>query len=152
MSDSATQGPSGFPVLNYLPEFAQIHVLWVSDTVYLSHPLLPSTSFFFNLSQSQGLFQWMSQLFASDGQSIEDSAAVLPVNIQGWFPLGLAALIFPCWPKDSQESSPATQFESISSFVLSFLYGPTLTSIHDYWKNHNFDYMDLWHQSDVSAF
>ena len=44
------------------------------------------------------------------------------------------------------------QFKSISSLVLSFLYGPTLTSIHDHWKNHNFDQMDLCWQSNVSAF
>ena len=42
-------------------------------------------------------------------------------------------------PRDSQESSPAPQFESINSFVLSLLFGPTLTSIHDYWKNYSFD-------------
>ena len=41
---------------------------------------------------------------------------------------------------DSQESSPAPQFKSIDSFVLGLLYGPTLTSVHDYWKNHSFDY------------
>ena len=44
-----------------------------------------------------------------------------------------------CCPRDSQESSPTPQFKSINSSVLSFLYGPTLTSIHDYWKNHSFD-------------
>ena len=58
----------------------------------------------------------------------------------------------PCSPKDSQESSPALQFESIKFSALSLLYGPTLTSVHDYWKNHSFDYMDLCQQSDVSAF
>ena len=42
-------------------------------------------------------------------------------------------------PRDSQESSPTPQFKSISSSVLSFLYSPTLTSLHDYWKNHSFD-------------
>ena len=57
----------------------------------------------------------------------------------------------PCNPRDSQESSPAPQFESISSSLLSLLYYPTLTSIHDYWKNHSSDYMDLCWQSDVSA-
>ena len=41
--------------------------------------------------------------------------------------------------KDSQESSLTPQFKSISSLVLSFLYSPALTSIHDYWKNHSFD-------------
>ena len=50
------------------------------------------------------------------------------------------------------ESFPATQFESINSFVLSLLYGPTLTPIHNYRKNHSFDYMDLCRQSDVSTF
>ena len=46
-------------------------------------------------------------------------------------------------PRDFQESSPAPQFENINSLVLSLLYGLTLTSVHDYWKNHSFDYMDL---------
>ena len=45
----------------------------------------------------------------------------------------------PCSPRDSQESSPVPQFKSINSLVLSLLYHPTLTSIHDYWKNHSFD-------------
>ena len=52
----------------------------------------------------------------------------------------------------TQESSPAPQFESINSSALSLFYGPALTSIHDYWKNHSFDYMDLCRQSNVSAF
>ena len=50
------------------------------------------------------------------------------------------------------ESSLAPQFESINSLVLSLLYGPTLIFIHDYWKNHSFDYMDVCQQSDVSIF
>ena len=48
----------------------------------------------------------------------------------------------PCSPGDSQESFPAPQFKSINSLALRLLYGPTLTSIHDYWKNHSFDLMD----------
>ena len=47
-------------------------------------------------------------------------------------------------------SSPTSQFESISSSVLSLLYSPTLTSVHEYWKNHSFDYTDLCQQSNVS--
>ena len=50
------------------------------------------------------------------------------------------------------KSSPAPQFESINFSVLSLLYGPTLTSIRDYWENHSFDYMDLCWESDVCAF
>ena len=49
----------------------------------------------------------------------------------------------PCSPRDSQESSPTPQFKSINSLALSFLYSPTLTSIHDHWKNHSLDCMDF---------
>ena len=58
----------------------------------------------------------------------------------------------PCSPKDSQESSPTPQFKTISSLVFSLLHGPTLTSIHDHWENHAFDYTDLCWQSNVSVF
>ena len=47
----------------------------------------------------------------------------------------------PCGPRDSQESSPTPQFESINFSPLSLLYGPNFTSLQDYWKNHSFDYM-----------
>ena len=50
------------------------------------------------------------------------------------------------------EFSPIPQFNSINSSALSLLYSPTLTSIHDYWKNHSFDYTDLCWQRNVSAF
>ena len=74
----------GFPVLHYLLEFAQAHVHWVSDAIWLSHHLLPSSPFAFNLSQHQGLFP-LSWLFASSGQSIGASAiaSVLPMTSQG---------------------------------------------------------------------
>ena len=82
----------------------------------------------------------MSQFFASGGQSIRASAltSVLPMNIQDWFPLGLTGGS-PFCPRDSQESSPTPQFKSINSSAQSFLYSPTLTPIHDYWKNHSLD-------------
>ena len=59
------------------------------------------------------------------------------MNIQHWFPLGQIGLI--SFQTKGQESSPAPQFKSINISVFSLLYGPTLTSIHDYWKNHSFD-------------
>ena len=62
-----------------------------------------------------------------------------------WFDLLAVCL------RDSQESSPAPQFKSINSSALSLVYSPTLRSVHDYWKNHSFDYMDLCQQSDISA-
>ena len=82
----------------------------------------------------------MSQLFASGSQSIGVSASisVLPVNTQDWSPLGWT-FGSPCSPRDSQESSPSPPFKSINSSSLSFLHSPTLTSIHDYWKNHSLD-------------
>ena len=52
---------------------------------------------------------------------------------------GLITIGSPCSPRDSQESSPTPQFKSINSSALSFLYSPTLTSIHDHWKNHSLD-------------
>ena len=55
-----------------------------------------------------------------------------------------------CSPRASQESSPTPQFESLSSSAFSLLYGPTRTSVHDYWKNHSFDYTDLCQQSVMS--
>ena len=54
--------------------------------------------------------------------------------------------------RNSHESSPTPQFKSINSSALSILYSSTLTSIHDYWKNHSFEQMDLCWQSNVSAF
>ena len=127
-----------FSVLHYLLEFAQTHIHWVSDTIQPSHPLLPPSPLASLPASGSSQMNW---LFASGGQSIGASASAseLPMNIQGWFPLGLAGLIS-LLSKDSQESSPAPQFKSINFLALSLLYGPTLTSIHGYWKNHSFDY------------
>ena len=84
----------------------------------------------------------LSWHFASDGQSIEASASVLPMNIPGWFPLewtGLISLL----SRDCQKSSSAPQFKNINSSALSLLYGSALTSIHDYWKNFCLNHL-LW--------
>ena len=90
----------GLPVPHYLLEFVQIHVHWIDNAIPPFHLLLPSSPLAFNLSQHQGLFQWVgsfpvSQLFASGSQSIRASAlaSVLPMSIQGWFPLGLTNLV-----------------------------------------------------------
>ena len=57
------------------------------------------------------------------------------MNIQDWFPLGWTGAWSPCSPRDSQESFPKPQFKSINSLALSFPHCPTLTFIHDHWKN-----------------
>jgi len=84
---------TGFSVHHYLPEFAQTHVHWVSDAIQSSHPLSP-TSLVLNFSPASWSFP-ISQLFESGGQSTGPSAlaSVLPMNIQGGFPLGLTGLI-----------------------------------------------------------
>ena len=134
--------------------FQSLFKFMSSESVILSNHLILCHSLLFHLQSfpASGSFP-MNQLFASGGQSIgaSASASVLPVNIQGWFPLGWTDLLS-LLPKDSQESSPAPQSETISSSVLSLIYGPTLTPVHDYRKNHCFDYMDLFWQSDLSAF
>ena len=134
---------SGFPVLYYLPEFSQTHICWISDAILSSHPLSPSSPLAPNLSQHQGLFQWVGSSYQVTKVLRSALASVLPMNIQGWYPLGLTSLIS-VQSKGLSKSFLTPQFESISSSVLSPLCGPTLTSIHDYWKDHNFHYMDFF--------
>ena len=109
------------------------------------HPVILSSVVPFSCLQlfpASGSFP-MSWLFPSGGQGVGASAlaSVLPMYIQNWFPLGLTDLILQF--KGLSRVFSARHFESISSLAFSLLYGPTLTSIHDYWKNHSFDSMDL---------
>ena len=133
-----------FTVSQSLIKFMSIESVMLSNQLILCQPLLLLPSIF----PASGFFP-MSQLFASGSQiasiGISALASVLPMNILSWLPSGLTGLISLLEsPKDSQESSPAPQFESINFSVLSHLYdGPVLTSIQDYWKNHSFDNMDL---------
>ena len=100
------------------------------------HPTISTSVVPFSCLQSfpaSGSFQ-MSQFFTSGSQSIGASASVLPMNIQDWFPLG--------WTGQSKGLSRVFSnitVWSINSSVLSHLYSPTLTPIHNYWKNHSFD-------------
>ena len=82
---------------------------------------------------------------------IEASASVLPMNVQDWFPLGLAGLNFSL-SKLLLRVFPSTTVWKNQFFATRPFYGPTLTFLHDYWKNHSFDYIDHCWQSDVSAF
>jgi len=95
----------------------------------------------------------MSQLLASGGQSIGVSAStsVLPMNTQDWYPLGWTGWIS-LLSKGLWRVFSNTIVQKHQSLALSFLYSPTLTSIHDHWKNHSPDYMDLCWQINVSAF
>ena len=129
----------GYPVHHLLPELAQTHVHQVDDAIQPSHPLSSPSSPAFNLSQHQGLFRELS--------SSHQVAKALELSFQQWSFQWIFRVYFfyhwlvwySCCLRDSQELSPIPQFKSISSSVLSFLYDPTLTSIHDYWKNQSFD-------------
>ena len=104
----------------------------ISSSVATSPPAL-------NLSQHHGLFKWVS--------SSHQMAKILEFQLQHqsyqWTPktdlLWDGLVGSPCSARDSQESSPTPQFKSINFLVLSFVYSPTLTSIHDHWKNHSLD-------------
>ena len=124
------------PIHHQLQESTQTHVHWVGDAI--SSSVIPFSSCPQSFPAS-GSFQ-MSQLFASDGQSIGASAStsVLPVNTQDWSPLEWTGWIS-MQSKGLSRVFSNTTVQSINSSVLSFLYSPTLTSIHDYWKNHTFD-------------
>ena len=129
----------GLPVHHQLPEFTQTHLHWISDAIQTSHPLLSISSPTFNVSQHQSPFQWVS--------SSHWVAKVLEFQLQHQSFQWIFRNDFlqdrlvgsPCSPRDSQESSPTPQFKSINSLALSFLYSPTLTSIHDHWKKQSFD-------------
>ena len=152
LCDPMNHSRSGLPVHHQLPEITQTHVHQVSDAIQPSHPLSSPSPPAPNPSKHQGLFKWVS--------SSHEVAKVLEFQLQHHSPkrvpradlLQNGLVGSPCSPRDSQESSPTPQFKSINSSVLSFLHGPTLTSIHDYWKSHSFNYMDLCWQSNVSAF
>ena len=142
----------GFSFFHHLPEFAQTHVHWVSDVIQPSHPLYPSSPPALILSQQQGLFQRIGSSY--------QVAKVLELKLQRQSFQWIFRVAFlqdwlvwsPCCPRDSQDFSPALKFESINLLALSLIYGPSLTSAHDYWQNHSFDYTDFCWQSDVSAF
>ena len=129
----------GLPVHHQLPEFIQTHVHWGGNAIQPSHPLSSPSPPTLNLFQLEGLFKWVS--------SMHEVAKVLEFQLQHhslqrnpWADLLQNGLVgSPCSPRDLQESSPTPQFKSINSSALRFLHSPTLTSIHDHWKNHSLD-------------
>ena len=152
MSDSATPWTAGcqtslsFTISRSLLKFLFIESVILSNHLILRLPLLlPSI---FPIIRSFPV----SQLFTSGGQSIgpSPSASVLPISIQGWFPLGVDWFVLLVVQETLRSVLQYCNWEH--QFFDAHLYGPTLTSIQDYWKNHSFDYSDLCQQSDVAAF
>ena len=136
--DCSTPGP---PVHHPLPELTQTPVHRVSDAIQPSHPLWSPSASWLQYFPASGSFQ-MSQSFASGDQSIGVSAStsVIPMNTQDWSPLGWTGWISLQSKGLSRLLSPPTPHcKSINSLALSFLYSPTLTSVHDHGKNHSLD-------------
>ena len=134
LCDPMNHSTPGLSVHHQLPGSTQAHVHWVGDAIKPSHPLSSPSPPAFNLSHDQGLFKWVS--------SSHLVAKVLEFqlqNLSSQWTLRIDLLQdgldgSPCNPRDSQESFPTPQFNSINFLVLRFLYNPTLTPIHDYWK------------------
>ena len=111
-----------------------IEAVMLSKHLILYQPLSSCPQYF----PALGSFP-MNQFFASGGQIIGASASASVLNIQGWFPLGLTGLISILSKRLSKVFSNIT-IRNINSLALSLFYSPTLTSIHDCWENHSFDY------------
>ena len=141
---TSCQASLSFPISQTLLKLMSIESVILYNYLILCHSLLLLPSIFLNFRICPN-----ESPLASDDKSIGASAPVLPMNIWGWFPLGLTGLIS---LQGLSRVFSSTTIQSINSVALSFLYSPTLTSIHDYWKNHRFDYTDLCQQSGISAF
>ena len=139
LCDPMNRSTPGLSVHHQLPEFTQTHIHRVSDAIQPSHPLSSPSPPAPNSSQHQSLFQLVI--------SSHEVAKVLEFQLyhHSFLRNPRADLLqnglvgSPCSPRDSQESSPTPQFKSINSSALSLLHSPTLTSIHDHWKNHSLD-------------
>ena len=126
---AACQASLSFTISQSLLKLMCIESMTPSNHLILCHPLL-LPSVFHNIR----VFS-KDSVFPSGGQSIGAlaSASVLPMNIQGWFPLELTGLSS-LQSKGFSRIFCNTTFESIHSSELSLLYDPVLTSVHDYWK------------------
>ena len=138
MTPWTVAGQASLSITNYwrLFKLMSIELVMLSNHLILCHPLLLLTSIFTSIrvfsNETVLHIRWPMY------RILPASASIIPMNIQTDF-LEDGLVGSPCSPRDSQESSPTPQFKSIKSSVLSFLYGPTLTSIHDHRKNHSLD-------------
>ena len=145
-----TQVPLPFSISQSLLKFMSI------ESLMPSHISSAATLYSFCLQSFLASESFLvSRLFASGGQSIRDSASasVLPMNIQDWLPLGLTGWIS-LQSKGLSTVKSFLQHHSSKASILwcSAFFMVQLTSTHDYWRNHSFDYADLCWQSNVSAF
>ena len=151
MSDPMNRSTPGLPVHHQLPEFTQTHVHQVGDAIQPSHPLSSPSPPASNPSQHQGLFQWVN--------SSHEVAKALEFQFQhhSFQRTPRTDLLQDVWldlravQGTLKSLLPTPQFKSINFSAPSFLHSTTFTSIHDHWKNHSLDSMDLCWQCNVSA-
>ena len=150
MSYSVTQWTTAHQVSLPFIIFQSLLKLMSTELVLTSNHLALCYLLLFLTSKFPGIRGFSNKPCGhSIGASV--SASVLPMNIQGWFPLGLTGLVS-LHPRDSQESSPMPQFKGINSSVSRFFFFncPDLTSVHDYWKKQSSDTMDSGNRENLS--
>ena len=154
MSNCATpwiasyQAPLSFTISWSLLKLMSIELVMLSNHLIFCHPLLLLTSIFPSIrvfSKESALhIRWPKYWsFSFSTSPYKEYSGLISFRIDCFDVLAVQGIFKSSWP---------SQFKSINSSVLSLLYGPTFTSVHDYWKNHSFDYTDLCRQNDVSAF
>ena len=142
---------SGFRALHYLQsllKFMSIELVLPSNQLILCHPLLLLPSIFPSIrvfsNEAVLCIMWPEYWSFSFNISLSNEYSGL-VSLRIDYMISLLS-------KGFSRVSPTPQFKSINSLALNFLYGPTLTSIIDYWKNHSFDNTDLYLQSNIPSF
>ena len=144
---AARLAPLSFAVSQSLLKFIFINSVILSKTISSAAPFCLQSFW------ASGSFP-LSRLFASCGQSVRTSlsATVLPMNIQGWFPLELTGWISLYSRRLSKVFSSTTIWKHQFFGAQPSLWFNSHIHIHDYWKNNRFDYMNLGWKTDVSAF
>ena len=133
---AARQASLSFTISQSLFKLMCIEVVMPSNHLILCRPLLllplmfPSIRVF---SYESALCIWWLKYWSFSINPSNEYLGLVSFMID-WFDLRSS-----CSPRDSQESSPTPQFKSVNSLMLSLLYGPTLSSIYDYWQNHSFE-------------
>ena len=145
--DCSTPGFLSFAISRSLFKLMSIELVMPSNHLILCHPLLLLPSIFPSIK----VFSNESVLHIRWPKYWSFSFSISPSNEYSWlisFRIDWLDLL----AVQGTESPPAPQFKGINSIALSLLYGPTLTSICDYRKNHSFAYTDLYQQSDIFTF
>ena len=138
------QASLSFTISQSLLKLMSIESAMPSNHLILCRPLLLPSSIFPSIrvfsNESVLRIRWPKYWSFSFSTTPSNEYSGLISFRMDWFDLLQNGLVgSPCSPRDSQESSPTPQFKSINASELSFLYSPTLTSIHDYLKNHSLD-------------